>query len=205
LEFLETKSRDGIQMLSKLLVKLIDRAIVPAVLLLATRVVSIVLISKYLGISVSISKSGFVFESFTDFVKVNSYSTLAMTAILILGLFYILLKSLAFHDSHIKPALSAKVFSLKVQHLIQGSFHLYAEAAIWLSYAYLLLLFSGIMFVSTLLYAWVFYIVAGITLVSTILFIFDLEEEMKIKNLDKSESDYEYDKDKELLYKEGLE
>ncbi|MBU0535172.1 MAG: hypothetical protein ABIJ82_02600 [Patescibacteria group bacterium] len=192
-------------MLSKVLVKLIDRAIVPAILLLATRVVSIVLISRYLGLPVKISKSGFVFESYADFVKVNSYSTLAMIVILILGLIYILLKSLAFHDSHIKPSLSAKVFSLKIQHLIQGSFHLYSEAAIWLSYAYLLLLFSGIMLVSKLLYNWVFYMAAGVTLVSTILFILDVEEEIKIKGLDKGESEYEYDEDKELLCKEELE
>lgn len=192
-------------MLSKVLVKLIDRAIVPAILLLATRVVSIVLISRYLGFPVKISKSGFVFESYANFVKVNSYSTLAMIVILILGLIYILIKSLAFHDSHIKPSLSAKVFSLKIQHLIQGSFHLYSEAAIWLSYAYLLLLFSGIMLVSKLLYNWVFYMAAGVTLVSTILFILDVEEEIKIKRSDKGESEYEYDGDKELLCKEELE
>jgi len=192
-------------MLSKVLVKLIDRAIVPAILLLATRVVSIVLISRYLGLPVKILKSGFVFESYADFVKVNSYSTLAMTVVLVLGLIYILIKSLAFHDSHIKPSLSAKVFSLKIQHLIQSSFHLYSEAAIWLSYAYLLLLFSGIMLASKLLYNWVFYATAGVTLVSTILFILDVEEEIKIKGLDKGESEYEYDRDKELLYKEELE
>src|SRR5665648_364226 len=105
-------------MLSKILVKLIDRAIVPAILLLATRIISIVLISRYLGLPVKIAKSGFVFESLTDFVKVNSYSTLVMTIVLVLGIVYILIKSLAFHDSHIKPSLSAKVFSFKSQHLI---------------------------------------------------------------------------------------
>jgi hypothetical protein len=192
-------------MLSKVLVKLIDRAIVPAILLLATRVVSIVLISRYFGLPVNISKSGFVFESFSDFVKVNSYSTLIMTFVLVLGLIYILIKSLAFHESHIKPSLSAKMFSLKVQHVIQGSFHLYSEAAIWLSYAYLLLLFSGIMLVSKLLYTWVFYITVGVTLISTALFIFDVEEELKIKNEEKSGSGYEYDNDNALLFKEELE
>jgi hypothetical protein len=192
-------------MLSKVLIKLIDRAIVPAILLLATRVVSIVLICRYLGLPVKISKSGFVFESFTDFVKVNSYSTLVMTIILVIGLFYILIKSLVFHDSHIKPALSAKVFSLKVQHVIQNSFHLYSEAAIWLSYAYLLLIFSVIMLVSKLLYNWVFYVTLGVTLIATILFIIDVEEEIKMKGLNKSDGGYEYDNDKELLYKEDLE
>lgn len=192
-------------MISKVLVKLIDRAIVPAILLLATRVISIVLLSRYFGLPVKISRSGFVFDSFADFVKVNSYSTLVMTMILVLGLVYILVKSLAFHDSHIKPSLSAKVFSLKIQHIIQDSFHLYSEATIWLSYAYLLLLFSGIMLASKLLYSWVFYITAAATLISTILFIFDVEEEIKIRGLNKSESEYEYDSDKKLLYKEELE
>jgi hypothetical protein len=192
-------------MLSKLLVKLIDRAIVPAVLLLATRVVSVVLISRYFGLPVKISRSGFVFESYIDFLKVNSYSTLVMTIILVLGLIYILVKSFAFHESHIKPSLSAKVFSFKVQHLIQGSFHLYTEAAIWLSYAYLLLLLSGIMLISKLLYGWVFYTTVGVTLITTVLFVIDVEEEIKIKDSYKKDGGYEYDNDRDLLYKEGLE
>lgn len=192
-------------MLSKILIKLIDRAIVPAILLLATRIVSITLICRYLDLPVKISKSGFVFESFADFVKVNSYSTLVMTTVLIAGISYILIKSLAFHNSHVKPALSAKIFSFKAHHLIQGSFHLYSEAVIWLSYAYLLLLFTGVMVTSKLLYNWVFYITAGVTLVSTVLFMFDVEEELKIKGFDKSRGEYEYDNDKELLLKEELE
>ena len=55
-------------MVSKVLTKLIDKAIVPAVLLLATRIVSIVAVSKYLKLSFDISMSGFIFENSADYI-----------------------------------------------------------------------------------------------------------------------------------------
>ena len=182
-------------MVSKVLTKLIDKAIVPAVLLLATRIVSIVVVSKHLKLSFDISMSGFVFESSTDYIKVNSYSALIMVGVLILGLLYILLKSLAFHDSHIKPNVTSKLFSLNVHSLIQGSFDLYTQGAIWLSYSYLLLIVNGIMTLSKIMYPLLFFITLGSTVLTTVLFVFDVEEEIKITTEDKET----YGTDKEFL------
>lgn len=188
-------------MVSKVLTKLIDKAIVPAILLLATRIVSIVLVSKYLKLSFNISSSGFVFESSADYIKVNSYSALVMVGMLIIGLLYILIKSLVFHDSHIKPNVTSKLFSLNVHSLIQGSFDLYTQGAIWLSYSYLLLIVNGIMTLSKLMYPQVFFITLGSTVLTTVLFVFDVEEEIKIKSEDK---EY-YDMDKEYLSEREME
>ena len=182
-------------MMSKILTELIDKAIVPAVLLLASRVVSIILVSKYLGLNFEITKAGFIFESASDYIKVNSYSTLIMVALLMIGISYILIKSLFFHDSHIKPAVTSKLFSLNAQSLIQGSFELYTQGIVWLSYSYLLLLVSGIMALSNLMYDWVFYITFGSTLLATVLFVSDVEDEIKIKKENKED----YDADKSFL------
>lgn len=188
-------------MFSKVLIKLIDRAIVPATLLLTMRIVSIVLISRYLGFTPEVSKSGFVFERPDDYLMVNSYSTLFMVGLLVLGIAYIIIKSFAFHESHIKPALSAKLFSLRLDSIIQGSFHLYSEGVIWLSYAYLLLIVSAIMLLSNFLYLWVFWVTLAATIGSTSLFIIDVDEEIRIKKAVGAE----YDDDKNLLSQEGLE
>jgi len=48
---------------------------------------------------------------------------------------------------------------------------------------------------SNLMYKWVFYIITGVTLLTTLLFVFDVEEEMKIKK----DKDVEYDTDKSLI------
>jgi hypothetical protein len=182
-------------MVSKVLTKLIDKAIVPAVLLLTTRIVSIVIVSRYLNLEFEITKTGFVFGSIENYVKVNSYSALVMVAVLILGLLYVLIKSLAFHESHIKPSVTSKLFSLNIHSLIQNSFDLYTQGAIWLSYSYLLLIVNGIMTLSNLMYQWVFYITLGSTILTTVIFVFDVEEEIKVSK----ENNPNYDMDNSYL------
>lgn len=167
-------------MFSRILVKLIDQAIVPAILLIATRVVSIVLISQHYGYEFGISWSGFSFNNTEEYVKVNSYSMLSMIIVLTLFLVYVLVKSYIFHDSHIKPGLTAKLFALNAQYFIQDSFEIYTQGAIWVSYLYLLTIVSGAMAFFSILYIWVFYVSIALTLISTILFIFDIEDEMAI-------------------------
>lgn len=181
--------------LSKILARLIDKAIIPAVLLIASRLISVVIVSKYLGITFKITDHGFIVPNSYDYTKVNSYSVLFMTAMLVIGLFYVLIKSMFFHDSHIKPTITAKLFSIKAESLIQNSYEIYTQGAVWVSYSYMLLLVSGIMAMSNLMYKWVFYIITGVTLLTTLLFIFDVEEEIKIKK----DKDVEYDTDKSLI------
>lgn len=176
-------------MTSKLLTKLIDKAIVPAVLLLTTRIVSVVLMSSYLNFDFSIGLSGFTFQNSIEYIFINSYSTLVMTVVLVVGLIYVLIKSYAFHDSHIKPGVTAKLFELKIPNLIQSSFDIYSQAAIWISYAYLLLIVSGIMAYNKLIYSWVFYLVLGMTVVTTVFFIFDIENEISLNKQKESEYD----------------
>lgn len=187
-------------MVSKVLTKLIDKAIVPAVLLLATRIVSIVIVSRYLRLEFELSKTGFVFRTIEDYVKVNSYSALVMVVVLIVGLFFVLIKSLAFHESHIKPSVTSKLFSLNIHSLIQNSFDLYTQGAIWLSYSYLLLIVNGIMTLSSLMYRWVFFITLGSTILTTVLFVFDIEEEIKIskENTEHYDMDNSYLQEKEF-------
>lgn len=182
-------------MISKILTKLIDKAIVPAILLLTTRVVSVILISRYLGFDFTVGLSGIVFTNSIEYVFVNSYSTMVMITVLVFGLAYVLVKSYAFHETHIKPATTAKLFDLKLSSLIQPSFDLYSQATIWISYAYLLLIISGIMAYKKLIYPWVFYTALLLTTVTTIFFVFDIEQEIKLKK----EEDYDFDQDTEFV------
>lgn len=181
--------------LSKILARLIDKAIVPAVLLVASRIISIILVSKYFGIDFKITNRGFIVPNSYDYIKVNSYSILIMTVMLVIGLFYVLIKSIFFHDSHIKPTITTKLFSIKAESLIQNSYEIYTQGAVWITYSYMLLAVSGIMAISNLMYIWVFYVITGVTLLATLLFVFDIEEEIKIKK----DKNVEYDVDKSFI------
>lgn len=169
-------------MFSKILVKLIDQSIVPAILLLSVRIVSVVLVSNNLGIQYSVGASGFEFTSQSDYVLINSYSTLFMVGALALGLFYIIIKSLVFHDTHISPRLTAKLFSLRLPAFIQNSFELFSQGVVWLSYIFLITLVSGMMSLFDLMYSWVFYVSLIVCVVATSIIVLDVEREVRLSS-----------------------
>ncbi len=165
-------------MFSKVLIKLIDQAIVPALVIFASKIISTIVVAKYFGVSFTLGSAGFIYSNTKDYLLVNSYSTFCMVAILALGLFYILLKSLVFHSSHITPSLTAKLFSLRLSAFIQDSFDLYSQGTVWISYSYLMLLITLVMFLFGSLYAWVFISALVVTVTATVLFVLDIENEL---------------------------
>ncbi|MFC1622104.1 hypothetical protein ACFL13_01830 [Patescibacteria group bacterium] len=169
-------------MASKTLLKLIDQAILPAVILLCTRIVTIILLSYFFKISISISTSGFIFENPGDYILVNSYSLLAMVMLLSLGLLYVLIKAMFFHNTHITPFLTARLFSLKLSTFIQSSYEIYSQAFIWLMYIYLLTLLTWIFALFEHAHNYVFYISLLFSVVSTVFFIIDIEDELGLKS-----------------------
>lgn len=168
-------------MFSRILVKLVDEAIVPALVLLSARVITALVLTKIHNMTFSFTASGFVYGSHDEFLFLNSYSTLAMVCVITVGLLYVLMKSHFFHSTHIKPHTSARLFSLNLSGFIQTSFELYSQGAIWLSYSYLLLFSTGIMLYFELIYTWIFYVSFVLTLISTYLFVIDVEKELQIK------------------------
>jgi len=168
-------------MFSKILIKLVDEAIVPAILLIVTRILSVILIGQYYAIEYVLTPSGFTYSRYEDYVMVNSYSTLAMICVLALGLFYVLVKSLVFHETHIKPNITARLFALRLSSIMQTSFDLYTQGVVWLSYSYLFLLVSGVMAIFGSMYPWVFFVSLVLTISSTYLFVLDVEKEMYTK------------------------
>lgn len=182
-------------MFSRLLVKLVDRSITPALVLFCARIISVVVIARYFEIPFTIGASGFIFPNDGSYIQINSYSVFSMIIILVVGLLYISLKSVLFHETHIKPDTSAKLFSLRMSALIQSSFDLYTQGAIWLSYCYLLMFTSGLMAYFGLMYAWVFYVTIALCILASVVFILDVENEIKIS---KNKSPV-YDDDEEYL------
>lgn len=167
-------------MFSKILLKLVDESIVPAIFLLVTRLVSVVLVAKYFSIPFEVGASGFIFHTAQEYVIINTYSTFYMMVALAVGLLYVLSKSLLFHETHIRPHLSAKLFSVRLHGLIQSTFDLYTQGSIWLSYCYLMLIVSGFMSLFKLVLPWVFYVSTALCVVTTLLFVLDVEEEFKV-------------------------
>lgn len=169
-------------MFSKILIKLIDQAILPAILLLVARIASLLFFARVFSADYTVTNTGFTFYDTQAYVTVNSYSLLVMQAILAFGIFYVLIKSFVFHDSHIKPRLTAKLFSLNMSSFIQTSFDLYSQGAVWLSYVYLMFLVSTFLAFFSLVHSWVFFVSFVIAILSTVALVFDIEDEMHINS-----------------------
>ncbi len=167
-------------MFSKILIKLVDQAVLPAILLLATRIVSVIVLTKNAQLPLVVGSAGFIYSSAAEYTYINSYSILTMLIVLTVGVFYILLKAYMFHDSHITPHLTAKLFSVRLSAFIQTSFDLYAQGAVWLSYMYLMLFVSAVMAYVGILYSWVFIVSGVLAVLTTVLFVFDVENEASL-------------------------
>ncbi len=165
-------------MFSKILLKLVDQAIVPALVLFASRIISLFVFASIFDAEFTVGKYGIIFKNPAEYVQVNSYSLLSMVVILIIALLHNLLKAYYFHNTHITPSLTAKLFTMKLSSLIQSSMDLYSEGVIWLSYAYLMTGVTALMAMYSLAYGWVFYTSLILTLVSSVLFIVDVEKEL---------------------------
>jgi len=182
-------------MFSKILLKLIDQAIIPAVLVVGTRLASIALFSNYFDIDYTINKQGITFSNISNYVIINSYSFLCIVAIITAGVFGVLINSALFHHEHIKPHTTAKLFALKLSGLIKNSYEVYTKAAVWITYMWLLTISGGIMFYYDMIYPIVFYTSVIFAVTSTVVLILDIETKVNVSNT----SDFIFDMDRKFL------
>lgn len=173
-------------MFAKTLIKLIDYAIFPAFLLVAAKILGVVFLAKYFGVNYSLDGIRMVFNNSVEFAAVNSYSSLVMFIAIIAGLVWVIVKAHIFHDTHITPAFSAKLFSMNMDDLIHTTETIFSQAFIWLSYAWLATFIFGIHSYFGLSYWWLFWGALIVSVVSTGFLAMDIEREI---NADRKEID----------------
>ena len=114
-----------------------------------------------------------------------------MIVVLMVALLNTLIKAYYFHNTHITPSLTAKLFTMKLSSFMQSSMDLYSEGVIWLSYAFLLTGVAGLMAYFGLIFSWVFYSSVVFSLMAFVLFVLDIEKELvETKRLKEDRSDY---------------
>jgi hypothetical protein len=165
-------------MFAKTLIKLIDFAIFPAFLIIAAKIISAVFLTNYFGVDFTIDRMRIVLENSVEFIAINSYSSLIMFFTIIAGLIWVTVKAHVFHDTHISPAFSAKLFSMNMEDLIHTTDTIYAQAFIWLSYAWIATILFGIHSYYNLMYPWIFWFALSITVFATGALALDIEREI---------------------------
>lgn len=142
-------------MVSKSIVKLIDEAIIPAIALIVAKMTGLFLSSYFLNLPFTLTHRGILkilptiqFSSLQNYITAENYSNLAMFLTAAAGTILVLVKAHIFHQSHIHPRLQAKLVKLNLENIITPTYHLYHQAAIWLTYLWLTV---GFLTISSLL------------------------------------------------------
>lgn len=174
-------------MINKSLIKLIDEAIIPAILLIIAKMLGILAATYFLNLSFTVEPfkvffvlPAVVFKTAQDYQIAENYSNLAVYATAAIGTLAVLIRAHFFHSSHIKPSFHAKLENLNLAGLVMPTYHLYHQAAIWLIYMWLaaaFLIISAFIKVTNPIVAVVAFIVSANF---TWIFLSDLEYEIKI-------------------------
>lgn len=166
-------------MFSKILLKLIEESIVPAFAFLVIKVLTTLYLGTSLGYNVSIYNIFSLEVTKEHYSVINSNILIIFTIFCFLGVLYTIIKSLYFHKSHINPNVTLGLYNLRVNFLIQDSFHLYSQSLIWLIYLYMTLFISMILYFLGLVNGYVLLLSTILTPLSTYFFILDLENELE--------------------------
>ena len=165
-------------MLSKTLIKLIDYSVFPAVIVVAVKVLSAIVLLNKFQVGYEATGLTIVFKNAEAFVAVNTYSSLIMFLAVLTGLSWVVLKAHVFHDTHITPVLSAKLVELDLEELVNDTKTIFSQAFIWLTYAWLSTVIIGIQAFYSMSYAWVFYFSLLASVLATSLLAYDVEREL---------------------------
>lgn len=171
-------------MASKILLKLIDEAILPAVLVIGGKVISLAALVWFLGLSWQFSTTTLIptvsFDNPVDLLLVNSYSNLVMFVVIAAGLFWVLFRAHVLHDTHISPSLTLKLLTWDLTAFLTSSFDVFHQAVVWFAFLWLVLLSLGLHVVLGITYFWVFVIALVFSLLLTWLLIEDIERELAL-------------------------
>ncbi|MEI7603776.1 MAG: hypothetical protein WCJ19_02035 [bacterium] len=175
---------------SKTLIKLVDLAVVPAAVLVFTKIISILLLNAVLGLSWDVKTFSDAFfgvklsySSVDELTLVISYSNLFMLFAAITGAVLTLLKLFYLHPTHIKPSVVLKLAKSDKLHYIQSTFHLYHEAIVWCVFLIVADVIILINYVQNLTYNWIL----GFSMICTLFLVFILvrtiDRDLSIKNI----------------------
>lgn len=126
---------------SKTLLKLIDRSLLPAVIIVSSKLISLVWFARVFGLEYDFTGSSLIFSNKDVFTKVNSYSSVVVLGVVFLGLTWVIVRSHFLHETHISPRMTLRLVSADLIGLIGASFDVYQQMVVWLSYGWLATLF----------------------------------------------------------------
>ncbi|KKR78188.1 MAG: hypothetical protein UU23_C0002G0015 [Candidatus Curtissbacteria bacterium GW2011_GWA1_40_9] len=175
-------------MVAKSTVKLIDEAIIPALILMMSKIVGILLVNYFFKINFNVHSRDFLnllpsitYPSAYDYIRVENYSNLLMFIAAAMGTLMVLTKAHFFHESHISPKFHQKLVNLNLEKLISSSFHLYHQALIWMIFLWLVTIFLILSSISKVMYPQITVLAIIIAINFSWILALDIQKEIEIE------------------------
>jgi len=131
-------------MVHKSVAALIDEAVLPAVLIVAAKILGVILANFWFAHSWTLESGSFFgvlpsvsYFSLDEFLLVNSISNCLMFATITAGTALVIIRAHFFHASHIPPRLHSRLLRLRLSGLVGDTFKIYHQATIWLIFLWL--------------------------------------------------------------------
>lgn len=175
-------------MLARTLLKLLDESIVPAVVLIAAKVLGLALANYLNSIPYSLQPGGgvlpwtVVYSSTAEAGLANTVSNLVMYLVVLAGFSAVLFRAHVLHASHITPKLTARLVRWRLEHFIGQTFDIYHQALVWLSFLWLT---TVIIFIYALGggSVWLTLLTLLLSFTATYLYVKDIEIELKAERI----------------------
>lgn len=166
------------------LMKILDEAILPAVVLIGAKVIGLSLANFFGGLSFTV-ESGYsaipwtvLYSSTSEAMTANDLSNAVMYLVVLLGFCWVLFKAHLLHDTHLPPKFAGRLAKLHLLHFVQTTFEIYHQALVWLSFLWLTTL---VIFIYALSGSSVILALVALTLSSAATFLYSKDIEIEIK------------------------
>lgn len=176
--------------MKKSLLKLIGYSILPAISIFAAKLIGIFLSGLIFNIPIDLrnqSQGLLFFQTIVpgvDLINVVTYSDLFMYLAMVLGMTFILVRSLYFHDSHISSTMISRLAKYNLLGLMQTSYELYHAGVIWLAFLWCANVLIGINVYHGLTETWALAVTVLFSLSYSIIFFKDLLAEIGLSKDD---------------------
>ena len=165
---------------TSLFINTVKTAFFPAVLIFSTKIISLLYFSKIYNLTFYLGENSIRFNNLDLFISANDYSNIITFLSVFSFLFWLLIKGLFFHKSHISPVLSAWLHMQELAHLISDTKSLFIDIFVWLGFSWITFLLIFIHFIIGITSLWVVQVSFILNIIATIIFVIDLEREYKI-------------------------
>ncbi|NTV30593.1 hypothetical protein HGA91_01250 [candidate division WWE3 bacterium] len=174
-------------MSSRILLRLIDESIIPALSVFLAKVIAVLYLIQTSAVGWRLDPQTVVprliIEDPIRLSFINTYSNLVMLFVALCGLVWVLLRAYHLHESHIEPKIVLRLLSLNLTALIVSSEDIYHQATVWLALVWLTTMLIGFQTLLNMGQSWLLFVSFMVAIFSTWFVVADVEREMEPSKL----------------------